>query len=92
MSDERQIGARKARHPPTFVWFTREDASVPLEYPCRLVRSLAAHAVPHALQVYPRGRHGLGPVTGIEGGDHAGIAAHWTRDCAEWLRELGWVQ
>lgn len=56
-----------------------------------LGQALARHGVPHALHVYPRGRHGLGLVTGIEGGDHAGIAAHWTRDCAEWLRELGWV-
>lgn len=74
------------------MWHTGEDASVPLEHPYRLVRSLAAHGVPHALHVYPCGRHGLGLVTGIEGGDYAGIAAHWPRDCAEWLRELGWVQ
>lgn len=77
--------------PPTFVWHTAEDASVPLEHPYRLVQALARHGVPHALHVYPRGRHGLGMVTGIEGGDHAGIAANWTRDCEEWLRELGWV-
>jgi hypothetical protein len=25
-------------------------------------------------------------------GDRLGIAAHCTRDCAEWLGELGWVQ
>lgn len=77
--------------PPTFVWHTAEDESVPLEHPYRLAHSLARHGVPHALHVYPRGRHGLGLVTGIEGGEEAGIAANWTRDCAEWLRELGWV-
>lgn len=77
--------------PPTFVWHTTEDASVPLEHPYRLAQALARHGVPHALHVYPRGRHGLGLVTGIEGSEHAGIAANWTRDCAEWLRELGWV-
>ncbi len=78
--------------PPTFVWHTAEDASVPLEHPYRLAQALARQGVPHALHVYPRGRHGLGLVTGIEGGEHAGIAAHWTRDCEEWLRELGWVR
>ena len=77
--------------PPTFVWHTAEDETVPLEHPYRLGEALARHGVPHALHVYPRGRHGLGMVTGIDGGEHAGIAANWTRDCAEWLRELGWV-
>ncbi len=77
--------------PPTFVWHTAEDETVPLEHPYLLGRALARHGVPHALHVYPRGRHGLGMVTGIDGGVEAGIAAHWTRDCEEWLRELGWV-
>lgn len=80
-----------SRMPPTFVWHTAEDELVSLKHPYRLARALARHDVPHALHVYPRGRHGLGLVTGVEGGEHAGIAAHWTRDCAEWLRELGWV-
>jgi acetyl esterase/lipase len=77
--------------PPTFVWHTAEDDTVPLEHPYLLGQALARHGVPHALHVYPRGHHGLGLVAGVEGGEHAGIAAHWTRDCAEWLRELGWV-
>ncbi len=80
-----------ASMPPTFVWHTAEDETVPLEHPYLLGRALARHGVPHALHVYPHGRHGLGMVTGIDGGEHAGIAANWTRDCAEWLRELGWV-
>lgn len=77
--------------PPTFVWHTAEDDTVPLEHPYLLGRALARHGVPHALHVYPRGEHGLGLVTGVEGGELAGIAANWTRDCAEWLRELGWI-
>ncbi len=77
--------------PPTFVWHTAEDDTVPLEHPYLLGRALARHGVPHAMHVYPRGHHGLGLVTGVEGGELAGIAANWTRDCAEWLRELGWV-
>ncbi len=77
--------------PATFVWHTAEDETVPLEHPYLLGRALARHDVPHAMHIYPHGRHGLGMVTGIEGGEHAGSAANWTRDCAEWLRELGWI-
>lgn len=77
--------------PPTFVWHTGEDATVPLEHPYLLAQALARHGVPHALHVYPHGRHGLGMVTGIDGDEQAGIAANWTRDCEEWLRELGWI-
>ena len=82
--------------PPTFVWHTAEDVAVPLTHSYLLGQALARHGVPHALHVYPLGRHGLGLVdaseeNGIEGAKHAGIAAHWTRDCAEWLRELGWI-
>lgn len=78
--------------PPTFIWHTAEDTGVPLEHPYLFAQALARHGVPHALHVYPHGRHGLGLVTGIEGEEHAGIAAHWTRDCAEWLRELRWIE
>lgn len=88
VSNEHRVTAST---PPMFVWHTAEDASVHVEHVYLLGHALARHGVPHALHVYPRGRHGLGLVTGIEGGEHAGIAAHWTRDCAEWLRELGWV-
>ena len=79
------------RMPPTFVWHTAEDSGVAVEHSYRLARALARHAVPHAVHVYPRGRHGLGLVAGVADGEAAGIARHWTRDCAEWLRELGWV-
>lgn len=77
--------------PPMFIWHTAADEPVPVEHSYRLGRALAAHGVPHALHVYPRGRHGLGLVDGVTGGAAAGIARHWTRDCAEWLRELDWI-
>ena len=77
--------------PPMFLWHTAEDAVVPVEHTYRLASALTAHAVPHEVHVYPRGRHGLGLVAGIDGGEHAGAAVHWTRECADWLRGLGWV-
>lgn len=78
--------------PPTFVWHTADDAVVPVQHAYRLADALADHDVPHALHVYPRGRHGLGLVDGVDGGSEAGIARHWTRDCAEWLRSIGWTE
>ncbi len=77
--------------PPMFIWHTAEDELVPVEHAYLLGRALAEHEVPHALHVYPRGRHGLGLVDGVAGGEEAGIARHWTRDCEEWLRELDWI-
>ncbi|MBR23195.1 MAG: xylan esterase [Leifsonia sp.] len=77
--------------PPTFLWHTAEDAAVPVEHTYRLAAALAAHAVPHEVHVYPRGRHGLGLVAGVPDGEQAGNAADWTAACARWLRQLGWV-
>ena len=71
--------------PPTFVWHTAEDASVHVEHAYRLGAALAAHGVPHALHIYPHGRHGLGLAHG------EGQAARWTEECAGWLRDLGWI-
>lgn len=77
--------------PPTFLWHTAEDAAVPVEHTYRLAAALAAHAVPHEVHVYPRGRHGLGLVDGVPDGEQAGSAVDWTTACARWLRQLGWV-
>jgi len=65
--------------PPTFVWHTADDETVPVEHAYLMGAALAAAGVSHALHVYASGRHGLGLATG------AGPAAAWTRDCAEWL-------
>lgn len=71
--------------PPTFVWHTAEDRSVPVEHTYRLGSALAAAGVAHALHVFPRGPHGLNVATG------AGDAGLWTELCAAWLREQGWA-
>jgi acetyl esterase/lipase len=71
--------------PPFFVWHTGEDQGVPVEHSYLLGQALAAAGVPHALHVYPRGVHGIGMGVGT------GLAEHWTRDAAEWLRENGWI-
>jgi len=70
--------------PPMFVWHTAEDAAVPVEHSYLLGQALAANGVPHALHVFPRGRHGVGLA------QDAGAAAAWPALAAMWLDELGW--
>jgi acetyl esterase/lipase len=83
LSCERQVGAAT---PPTFLWHTAEDASVPVQNSLLFAAALAEHAVPLELHVFPRGRHGLGlasedPVVGA-----------WTGLCAAWLRGRGFAR
>ena len=70
--------------PPMFLWHTAADASVPVEHSYLLAQALAASGVPHALHVFPNGRHGLGLAP------DAGAASAWPALAAMWLDELGW--
>jgi acetyl esterase/lipase len=70
--------------PPFFIWHTAEDDAVPVEHAYLLGQALAAHAVPHALHVFPEGEHGLGLAEG------QGAAEGWSRMAAEWLLAQGW--
>jgi acetyl esterase/lipase len=70
--------------PPFFIWHTAEDDAVPVEHAYLLGQALAAHAVPHALHVFPEGEHGLGLAEG------QGAAEQWSRMAAEWLLAQGW--
>jgi acetyl esterase/lipase len=67
--------------PPFFLWHTAEDAYVPPEHTYRLAASLATHNVPHAVNVFAHGPHGLGLANG------AGDAAAWTDLAASWIGE-----
>lgn len=45
--------------PPTFLWHTAADKTVPVANSLRYAAALAAHGVPFELHVYPFGWHGL---------------------------------
>lgn len=48
--------------PPTFLWHTVGDQSVPVQNSLRYAEALSNHGVSYALHVYPYGRHGLSTV------------------------------
>lgn len=80
-SDERVT----ADTPPTFLWHTADDASVPVENSLLFASALARRGVKHELHVYAEGRHGLGLAS-----DHP-HARGWTAACADWLRRIGFA-
>ncbi len=45
--------------PPTFIWHTFEDASVPVENALVLATALRKHQVPFDLHIFQKGAHGL---------------------------------
>lgn len=82
MSLQNQVSAAT---PPTFLWHTANDASVPVENSLLFAASLSRHRVPFELHIFPEGRHGLGlaeeqPTVGI-----------WTELCATWLQKIGFA-
>ena len=48
-----------AKTPPTFLWHTAVDATVPVMNSLLYAQALAAHHVPFELHIYPQGGHGL---------------------------------
>ncbi len=81
MSLEKQVTSET---PPTFLWHTAEDASVPVENSLLFAAALSQHRVPFELHVYTRGAHGLGLA------ESQPRAASWMGLSISWLEEQGW--
>jgi acetyl esterase/lipase len=71
------------RTPPTFLWHTSDDASVPVENSLMFASALRKQGIPFDLHVYESGRHGLGLAA-----EHP-EAFQWTKACELWLRKKG---
>jgi acetyl esterase/lipase len=80
LSNERQVTSRT---PPTFLWHTADDASVPVANSLLFFEALRKAGVPGELHVFPHGRHGLG----LAPGDPS--VSQWPRLCATWMEGLG---
>lgn len=83
LSSEQQITAET---PPTFLWHTSDDASVPVENSLLFAAALKRHQVPFDLHVYAHGRHGLGLAK------EEPHTREWTGACASWLELNGYTK
>jgi acetyl esterase/lipase len=78
-----------ADSPPSFVWQTVEDKAVVVENALVYADALRKAGVPFDLHLYQKGAHGIGLGTR----EMALDKMHpWTRDCANWLKEQGFVR
>lgn len=77
------------RTPPTFLWHTAEDKTVPVMNSLLYAEALTAHKVPFALHIYPFGCHGLATVDGETNGELPApysLAANWLDELKDWLK------
>ncbi len=74
------------RNPPTFLWHSANDGTVPVANSLMYAQALSDVQVPFALHVYPTAHHGIGL-----GRDYPGTAREWTLACETWLQELWWT-
>lgn len=77
--------------PPSFMWHTFDDRSVPVENTLQLADALRKNNVPFELHIYPNGKHGLSLATEHVSEHDDGIIPHvagWFKLCLEWLRVL----
>lgn len=80
-----------AENPPTFLWATYTDGSVPVENTLLYANALRAHGVPFELHIFSKGPHAMGLATGESAWqtDHTDAhAAGWFGLCVEWLNEV----
>lgn len=71
--------------PPTFIWTTRTDQTVPCEHSLAFAEALARNGIEHEIHVYEHGSHGLGLARGVPG------VESWTRSCQDWLKKRGFI-
>lgn len=75
--------------PPCFIWQTVEDPGVVAENALVYADALRRAGVPFDLHLYQKGRHGIG----LGAKDYEPGKLHpWTRDCAFWLTEQGFLK
>lgn len=70
--------------PPTFLWHTMTDKTVPVENSILLLRQLRAHGVPCECHLFAEGPHGMSAAT-RETGKPSAVVHEWVRLCRSWL-------
>lgn len=78
--------------PPTFLWHTWEDRSVPVENSLLLAAALRRQGVSCEMHIYQRGEHGLSlsnaEVYPLGSGNIRPECPGWIDRAAQWLKEL----
>lgn len=83
------ISAVSAQTPPTFLWTTNQDATVPPTQSLRFATALAEAGVEFEYHHFDRGVHGLSTATPVANRDRDDLpenASAWVGLCARWLR------
>jgi acetyl esterase/lipase len=81
LSDELQV---KPDTPPTFLFHTTEDKTVPVENSVEFYLALRKAGVPAEMHVYLKGRHGVGLAPKDP------VLSKWPDQLADWLKVAGW--
>jgi dipeptidyl aminopeptidase/acylaminoacyl peptidase len=87
MSLETQVSSLT---PPTFLWHTFEDTSVPVENSLMFAQAHRENKVPFELHIYPKGSHGLSLANNETDTGKMGTNRHvsgWVQLCMDWLEE-----
>jgi acetyl esterase/lipase len=71
--------------PPTFLFHTTTDATVPVENAVMFYSALRKAGVPAEMHIYERGPHGVGLA------QNDPVLSSWPGRLADWLRIHGWV-
>ncbi|MEK9197399.1 alpha/beta hydrolase [Ureibacillus sp. 179-F W5.1 NHS] len=69
--------------PPTFLWHTADDGTVPVENSLLYAAALSKWNIPYEMHIFPNGRHGLGLAEKDE------IVGQWKNLCENWLFRQG---
>src|SRR5262249_44109592 len=83
LSSETQVTAST---PPTFIFHTTDDATVPVENAVAYYLALRKAGVAAELHVFKEGRHGVGL------GMQDAALSEWPTLLANWLRVSGWLK
>lgn len=76
-----------ANTPPTFLWHTVEDGTVPVENSMMFAAALQKNNIPFECHIFQKGGHGMSLCNTEVGSENPHDAA-WFPLCAEWLGSL----
>lgn len=79
------------QNPPTFLWCTYTDSSVPMENSLMYANALRGKNVPFEMHIFGKGPHAMGLATGESAwrADHTDLqASNWHSLCVNWLKGL----